>query len=142
MLETCSLAYLQELFVRIWDTKLKSSLETTFDGLQPKDLYMLVREKTHVMLFLEIFVRRIDSDTLKGRITKTVCGHDAENNTLIRYLIKEADRAKCEPHTTFLERCAELTPAIQLPHLNSLKQVARRYACAGYTLLSSTILKT
>lgn len=38
---------------------------------------MLVREQTHVMLMLEIFVRRLDADTIRGKITKTLYGADS-----------------------------------------------------------------
>lgn len=143
MLETCSLEYLEALFIKIFETKLKASIERKLDDLKNLPLYMLVREQTHVMLMLEIFVRRLDAEVLRGVITKTIFGNNAAQNQLTKFLIEKADNAKKEHIPNFEARCSELdSQNIQLPELNSLKQVARRYACAGYTLLSSTILKT
>ena len=73
-METCSLTYLEDLFVRIFETKLKTSLSKKKEGLNNVGLYMLIREQTHVMLFLEIFVRRLEADTIKNRVTKVLYG--------------------------------------------------------------------
>jgi hypothetical protein len=43
---------------------------------------------------LEIFVRRLDADVLKGKITKTLYGPDAQPNELTKYLIETSDNAK------------------------------------------------
>lgn len=70
---------------------------------------------------LEIFVRRLDSETLRGKITKTVFGQDAAQNELTRYLIEVADCAKRQKIPTFAERCGDLDSNILLPELNSVK---------------------
>ena len=90
------------------------------------------------MLMLEIFVRRLESDTLRGRITQALYGLDAPAPKLTLYLLKVSDT--CLHRKLKASECA--IGDVQLPDINSAQQVFRRYACAAYTLLSSTILKT
>lgn len=60
------------LFKGILDKSLQAGPIALSEELQ-KDAavkrYMLVREKTHVFLFLEAMVRRLDAEVLKGRVT-------------------------------------------------------------------------
>jgi hypothetical protein len=64
------------------------------------------------MLFLEIFVRRLDAETLKTKVTKTLYGDSTAQNELTKFLISTADDAKSQKIPKFEERCADLTPQI------------------------------
>jgi hypothetical protein len=60
------------LFKQILDKSLASGPVLLSDELQQEAAlkrYMLVREKTHVFLYIEAMVRRLDADVLKGRVT-------------------------------------------------------------------------
>jgi hypothetical protein len=39
------------------------------------------------MLMLEIFVRRLDADTIRNKITKTLYGSDAQPTEFTKYII-------------------------------------------------------
>lgn len=79
ILETCSLEQLEYLMVKyhnLFKSIIEKSLVTGPVGMsedqqneQALRRYMLVREKTHVFLFLEVMVRRIDAELLKGKVT-------------------------------------------------------------------------
>lgn len=107
-METCSLEYLETLFIKVFEMKLKASIERKLDDLKNLPLYMLVREQTHVMLMLEIFVRRLDAEVLRGIITKTIFGNNAAQNQLTKFLIEKAENAKKERIPNFEARCSEL----------------------------------
>lgn len=42
--------------------------------MSPLERYLQIREKTHLFLFLETMVRRLDPEAVKGRITKKLYG--------------------------------------------------------------------
>jgi hypothetical protein len=48
----------------------------------------------HVFQFLEIIVRRLDVETLKGSITKQLFSENCKGNELTSYLILTANKAK------------------------------------------------
>lgn len=69
ILETCSPAYLAKLLITYF-VKFQKTLSEQYDpSMSELNWYLLVREKTHIFLFLEIMVRRIDTDDLKGIVT-------------------------------------------------------------------------
>jgi hypothetical protein len=68
ILETCNINYLEELLMTIFKTKLQTSLNKDITLYKQQDYYNLVREKTHVLLMLEIFVRRLDATILRTTI--------------------------------------------------------------------------
>ena len=76
---------------------------------------MLVREKTHVFLFLEVMVRRLDAETLKGQITQAIYGKQCQANELTKYLILTANDAKSQKIDSFFEHEIEC----ELAFLNS-----------------------
>lgn len=60
------------LFKTILDKSLTSGPVLLSDELQQEaalNRYMLVREKTHIFLYIEAMVRRLDAEVLKGRVT-------------------------------------------------------------------------
>lgn len=82
--ETCSLEQLEHLMVKyhgLFKSILDKSLQAGPIGVSEEQAhdyavkrYMIVREKTHVFLFLECMIRRLDSEVLKGRITQAIYG--------------------------------------------------------------------
>ena len=62
------MTYLPEIMVFYFVKDFKRSL--TSEAKDPLDLYLLVREQTHVFLFLEIIVRRLDSEVFKLQVSK------------------------------------------------------------------------
>lgn len=75
----------------------------SFD-IPSNELYHLVREKTHIMLFLEIMVRRLDIHVLKVKINAAL-GYPEDSNELIRYLTKTANSFKSTPVPGFSNKC-------------------------------------
>lgn len=63
-------------------------------SMTPVQRYLLIREKTHLFLFLETMIRRIDAEQVKGEITKKLYGNMCKGNELTTYLIVTASKAK------------------------------------------------
>ena len=52
-------------------TQFKEAIDRAFESrMTPVERYLLIREKTHYYLFLETMIRRLDTDRIKGTITK------------------------------------------------------------------------
>ena len=74
VLEWCSLEQLEAVMLKYYK-QFQDALGRQFEpGMTPLERYLLVREKTHVFLFLETMVRRLDSDRVKGEVTKQLYG--------------------------------------------------------------------
>lgn len=56
----------------------------------------MVREKTHIFLFLETMVRRLDAERIKGNMTRSLYGANCKGNELTTYLIVTASKAKAQ----------------------------------------------
>lgn len=70
VLEWCSLSQLEAIMIHYF-TQFQEAIGRQFEpSMQPLDRYLLVREKTHLFLFLETMVRRLEASQLKGRITQ------------------------------------------------------------------------
>ena len=93
-LEWCPLDKLEAVMLKYF-TQFQQILDRQFEpGMSPLQRYLLVREKTHILLFLETMMRRLDADRIKGDITKTLYGSMCKGNELTLYLIVTAGKAK------------------------------------------------
>lgn len=91
VLETCSKERLEELLINIFVSRIQPSLQKDLVHLSQLELYNTVREKTHVLLMLEIVVRRLDpKEAIRGRVNKTLYHGDDAGNELIKYFITVA----------------------------------------------------
>lgn len=86
--------------------------------MEPIDKYLLVREKTHILLFLESMVRRLDPETIKTSITKKLYGEQCKGNELTTYLIVTANRTKSSLTEGFLSATKGLIES-EIPILNN-----------------------
>ena len=131
ILETCPLNYLPEILIEYFsDFKNRLDAETT----DPFENYLLMREQTNVFLFIEIIVRRLELEQLKKVVSKQIFGQNSAENELFKFLIDVSSQA---------QRKLKFNDLItQLPELNSVNQIQRRYSCSAYTLLSSIIVKS
>lgn len=88
--------------------------------MEPLDKYLLIREKTHILLFLETMVRRLDPETFKTTITKQLYGEQCKGNELTTYLIVTANRAKSSLTEGFLgatkDEIESEIPILNNPH--------------------------
>lgn len=141
VLEWCSLEQLEAVMLKYF-AQFQESLGKQFEpSMSPLQRYLLIREKTHLFLFLETMVRRIDADRIKGEITRKLYGQMCKGNELTTYLIVTASKAKMHEIDGFMSATRDAISSV-IPILNSPYQVQRRYICAAYNLLSSVILKT
>lgn len=78
ILQTCDLTYLAEVMIqytKIFEEILKKSVSEVRDN--PKAFYLLIKEKTYVLLCFEIMFRRLKSDTIKIHVSQKVYGEQA-----------------------------------------------------------------
>ena len=87
-------------------------------SMNPLQRYLLIREKTHIFLFLETMVRRIDADKIKGEITKKLYGQMCKGNELTTYLIVTSSKAKMHEIDGFMSETRD-TISSEMPILNS-----------------------
>ena len=74
VLEWCSLEQLEAIMLKYF-AQFQETLGKQFEpSMSPLERYHLIREKTHIFLFLETMVRRIDAERIKGEITKKLYG--------------------------------------------------------------------
>ena len=141
VLEWCSLDKLEAVMIKHF-TQFQEILSKQFEStMEPLERYLMVREKTHILLFLETMIRRLDPEIVKTQITKKLYGQTCKGNELTTYLIVTASKAKSIAIDGFLSTARGAIES-EIPILNSPEQIQRRFTCAAYNLLCSVILKT
>ena len=104
-------------------TQLQETLAKQFDHeMSPVQRYLLVREKTHVFLFLETMIRRLDAERIKGELTRNLYGAMCKGNELTTYLIVTANNAKAHEIDGFMSSTRDQILS-EIPVLNSPYQV-------------------
>ena len=69
VLEWCSIDKLEAVMLKYF-TQFQEIIGAQFEaGMAPLQRYLMVREKTHIFLFLETMIRRLDPDIVKTQIT-------------------------------------------------------------------------
>lgn len=118
IIEWCSLDKLEAVMLKYF-TQFQDILAKPFEvGMDPLKKYLLLREKTHILLFLESIVRRLDPEILKTRITKKLYGDQCKGNELTTYIIITANKAKQNNTEGFLSATRDFIET-EIPILNS-----------------------
>ena len=121
VLEWCSHEQLETIMLKYF-TQFKEAIDREFESrMTPLERYLLIREKTHYYLFLETMIRRLDTDRIKGTITKQIYGQMSKGNELTTELIVAANKAKSHPIDGFLNGSVD-TISSDIPILNSPHQ--------------------
>jgi len=100
---------------------MQECIKKSFD-LPAKQMYLLVREKTHIFRLLETVIRRLDNETLRGRVDKALFGEESGGKEMIKYLIQVSRDASKKPLEGSIKICGDAIN-VQVPEINSVAQV-------------------
>jgi hypothetical protein len=127
-----------------WNGRFTAVLTEGFSS-EPLPFYLLVREKTHIMMLYEVVYRRLSREQITGPLHTRLYG--SGTNQLTKELISVAAQAKRVAIKDFEVICtdrsadAEGTIDAELP-INTATAVQRAYCTTAYNLLSSVVVAT